>query len=265
MDNKLAEYVRTAMRQGFSHRQVVAERLRSEGWPAGDIQAALAGSSLRHRRSTLLWVALAGFVAFLILGILAYLFIIAPAFVEKPELQRPAVLAGTQRIDESHIAYVLTELGAYKLHANPFTSDLPEMEIYLTDVRQVYAAIVENNVVRVRKGTAQSPDVRVELTQDAIVLLATAADKGEFDQRTTQLLEEIDQRGYTAELQADEKDLVLKGYLVLYGEHQEKVETAGITGGAIAELPLLSSGLSGIFVIIIMLWYAVLVHMALNS
>lgn len=271
MDKKLVTYVRSALHQGFTLAQV-AERLRTQGWPEHDIEQALAAGSQHHRQKARLLFAIAGFIAFLLLGSAVFFLVISPAFVEKPVLERPLL----EFVDENMIAYVLTELGAYKLHANPLSGDLPELEIKLTDLQQTFTAIVQDNVVRVSRGPAESPDVVVEVAQDAVLLLARAQTEDEFTQRTAQLLRERDQRGYNAMVFTDEKDLLLKGYLALYQEHQAVVEAsgiastaggpadAGITGGVIAELPLVGSGVIGMFVIILALWSALLLRLAFD-
>lgn len=265
MDKQLANYVRSTLHQGFTLEQV-AERLHKEGWHEDDIQRALTEATQHHRSKARLIIALTGFIAFLALGILAYLFIISPAFVEKPQLDKPlvskSVAPGVALIDSSHIEYVLNELGAYKLHQNPLSGDLPEIEIVLTDTRQAFTAIVENNVVRVRPGAAASPDARITASQDAVVMLATAEGEAQFNPRAAQLLREREQRGYAGELLTDERDLLLKGYLALYREKQGVIESSGITGSVIAELPLAGFVLIGTYVLVLILWFSALLVMA---
>ncbi len=268
MDKKLVSYVQSTLHQGHSLSDV-SERLRKEGWSEYDVQTALAAATTGHRNRAKFIVAITGFIAFLIIGILVYLLVIAPVFVEKPALEQPILLSqsttpGVLFIDETHLAYVLNELGAYKLHANPFSGSIPELEIVLADIPQTYTATVEDNIVRVRKGPAQHPDVHVELTQDAVVTLTTAKDKDEMQARASQLLAERDQRGFVGELRTSAQDLLLKGYLALYKEQEATIEAAGITGGVAAEVPLAGSGLIGVYVLMLLLWYLVIFRMTLD-
>lgn len=281
----MVKYVQEHLHRGYTAAQV-AEHLRKYDWTEEDIEDALTAVARKHKQHALFMMALAGFVAFLVLGILLYFIVVEPAFVEKPVLERPAPVSqsvtrgsrvaglGDQQalltqavpvIGAQHLTYVLTELGAYKLHENPFTGDPPEMEILVRDLQQTFAAIVENNAVSVRKGIAQSPDMRVEATQDDITLLSTASNNREFQNRAAQLLREREQRKLTGTLLTSKQDLVFKGYLALYGEHQDIVAAAGITGGAITELPLLGSGMIGMYVIVLVLWGLLLVRMRFGN
>ncbi len=282
MHKKLVNYVRTSLHQGYTLAEV-AERLRQEGWEEDEIERALADAAQKHVRKARLLIALAGLLAFLALGILAYLFLISPAFVEKPELEQPLLVSESvsrsgqtngipgepgllstpiEIITADHVQYVLTEMGAYKLHANPFTGDLPEIEILLSDISKTYTAVIDNNVVSVTDGTSATPDVRVTVTQDAVVELATAESDQLFDERAAQLLRERTERGFTGKLLTSQSDLLLKGYLSLYNEQKDVVASAGITGGAIAEVPLAGSSMLGMFVIIVVLWGAMIVRLA---
>lgn len=286
MHKKLVNYVRASLHQGYTLAEV-AERLRQEGWEEDEIERALADAAQKHVRKARLLIALAGLLAFLALGILAYLFLISPAFVEKPTLEQPALVSesvsrGAQTngipgedqgllstpvelVTGDHLRYVLTEMGAYKLHANPFTGDLPEIEILLSDISKTYTAIIDNNVVSVTDGTSASPDVRVSVTQDAVVELATAESDQLFDERAAQLLRERAERGFTGKLLTSQSDLLLKGYLSLYNEQKEVVQSAGITGGAIAEVPLAGSSVLGMFVIIVILWGTMILRMVFTG
>jgi hypothetical protein len=286
MDEKAVKYVQEYLHRGYTATQV-AEHLHNYGWPEQDIEDALTAVARRHKRRALFMASLAGFVALLALGILTYFIVIEPAFVAKPAVEQPSIvsesvsrtaqtngLPGTAPglltravplVDTKHLVYVLTELGAYKLHENPLTGDIPEMEIYLKDIQQTFTVTVDENNVHVRDGIAESPDVRIDANQNAVVALATANNPFVFKTWAAQLLREYEQRGYTATLLTSEKDLLLKGYLALYEQNQEAIEDAGITGGAIVELPLLGSGMIGMYVIVLALWSALLVRMRLGK
>jgi hypothetical protein len=313
MHRKLAKYVQENLHQGYSLGQVTA-RLRQEGWEEQDIQKALTIAAQGHVRKSRFLLALAGLLSFVFIGIVIHLFVIAPAFVERPEYEPPILASQPARapqetggqqglpglestvdaappepevileegsgaderapapepaqaaaINEQVISEVLVQLGAYKLHANPFTGDLPEIEIYLMDAQETFTAVVQGNDVKVRRASAESPDAHVEVTQDAIMELATAPDAAAFEQRARVLFAERSQRGYTGTVYSGNTDLLLKGYLALYDEHKDALGGAGITGSAIAELPLAGSGLAGMFTIIIVLWGALVLRLGLGG
>jgi hypothetical protein len=253
-------------------------------------------------------------LSFVFISIVIHLFVISPAFVERPEYE-PPILASQQArapqetggqqatpglesiveevppepvpemiedetiegepeeappapassVNEQVLAEIIVQLGAYKLHANPFTGDLPEIEIYVMDTQETFTAVVQGNNVNVQRASAESPDARVEVTQDAIMELATAPDAAAFNQRAGTLFAEREQRGFTGTLYAGNTDLLLKGYLALYNEHKDALGGAEITGSAIAELPLAGSGLAGMFTIIIVLWGLLVLRLGLGG
>ena len=286
MDKKVVMYVRENLHKGYSHAQVAAH-LRDSGYPDDTIAEALTAASRSHRRTLHFLIASAGLVALLILGLLAYAFVIAPAGVEKPIVLKPVLsqqAAQGQMVESAaaesttaplesvrtpvtvaELTYVLTELGAYKLHPNIFTGELPVIEIIVVDEQKTFVAVVEDNRVRVQEGTAGTSDVRIAATQDAIHALAAAKDDAEFQARATQLLAERDERGLGGEIRTSEKNLLLKGYLVLYNQNKATVAAAGITGGAINTIPLASSELFGMFLLVTVIWGILLVRFRWND
>ncbi len=206
-----------------------------------------------------------GLIAFILLCFGFYFFVISPE-AAKPVVEKPAQMAeaGPAVVDERMLEYLLTELGAYKLHANSFSGDLPEFELMIAETQQKFAAVVKNNAVRVRQGSAESPDARITLNADAVLFLSSAANDGERKARAAQLLREREQRGLNAELLAGKGDLLLKGYLALYDENKDTIAASGLTGSAVAELPLHASSVAGFMVIIVVLWGALAMRLAFS-
>jgi hypothetical protein len=292
MDKKLVSYVDSVLDEGYSLKDA-GERLKQEGYEDAEIEVALSHASHNHERHTRLFVALAGFAAFIVLGVLIYVFVIVPTMVPVPEEYRAplinqAVTRGTQlgsapeqqslsstqapTVSEDDIASVLTLLGAYKLHANPLTGKPPEIEIILTDTQQTFDASVTGNKVNVWLGAAPHPDVTVRLTRDAIAALAGAKTADEFKSTAATLFRERNQRGYTGELHTSTQDMLLKGYLSLYNDNKDAIESAKktpsgalVTGNAFLDLPLAGSGLAGMFATISIVWGAVLLRMGIAS
>jgi hypothetical protein len=275
MNQKVVTYVRDNLHRGYSHAQIAAH-LRDAGYPDDDIAAALTAASRSHRRKLHFLIASAGLVALLILGLLAYQFVIAPASVEKPLVLKPVLSQQAEQeqvvgsiaaertpvplesvrtpVTAMELTYVLTEIGAYKLHPNIFTGELPVIEIFVVDEQKAFTAVVEDNKVLVQEGAAPKSDVRIAATQDAIHALAAAQDDADFKAKATQLLAERDERGLGGEVRTSEKNLLLKGYLALYNQNKDAVAAAGITGGAINNIPLAGSELLGMFLLVTVVW-----------
>ena len=282
---KLVNYVRETLHKGYSHKDVTAH-LRKEGWKSEDIRNVMAIASKKHLRVAQFFLILSGLIAFIIIGYSVHLFIIEPAFVEKPELERPPLLSESisrsvqsngvtgdypvaqsiaiSLVDAKHLEYILTELGAYRLHKNPLSGKSPKIEILVRDLKQTFTVFVEDNRVKVFEGHTKDPDVRVSVDQDAIVSLSIAPNEAVFKEQAAMLLSNYDASGYSGELLTSEADLLLKGYVSLYNANKEAIEAAGITGGAIAELPLLGTGYVGLFVLIMLLWYIAIVKIAIS-
>jgi hypothetical protein len=183
----------------------------------------------------------------------------APETVQKAPQQQPAV--SMSQIDSTHIAYVLTALGAYKLHANPFSGALPELEIIITDIGKTFDAVVQDNKVVVKEGSSKSPDVTISVDQDAVVQLLAAETPDQLSVTATKLFNERNQRGYKGELLAAQTDLLLKGYLGLYNDAKK---LASPTGSVVSDVELVGSQLTGMFLMIVILWAALILRMALS-
>lgn len=180
-------------------------------------------------------------------GLAAYVFVLAPPLVAKPALEKPLFLS-TQGVpvrvedvrvsqsipstavaafDERHLQYLLVEAGVYRLHSNPFTNDVPEMELRFPDVNKVFTATITGNAVQVRTGGASEPDFRVELDQDILLQLLTAETTAE---RVRKGMDAARSGKYRARLLTTENDLLLKGYLGVYQALQGIAATGGVTG-----------------------------------
>ncbi|MEM4240264.1 MAG: hypothetical protein QXK08_03670, partial [Candidatus Woesearchaeota archaeon] len=169
-------------------------------------------------------------------------------------------------IDEKHIAYLLTQMGMYKLHPNPFTGALPEIEIALSDTGQIFSAFVQDNEVIVTPGSAANPDARLTVTQDAIAELISAQNSEQLKQTAAELFSEREQKGFKGELIASQTDLLLKGYLALYKEAKAIASPTGAVASdfGLSDVELMGAQAVGMFVIIVVLWGALLLRMALH-
>ncbi len=308
MQKKLVKYVKENLHKGYSAAEI-SEKLKQHGYDDEEIQEVLVEEAHTHQHIARTRLVMTGFVALLILGIIFYLFVLSPAGVEKPYVEKPGILPVEERtivestwtgsrvpadqvlvseqmlveepvsieeavkevaeqirqtippsVDETHLAYVLTELGAYKLHKNPFTGELPEIEIIITDTEQIFSAVIQDNEVVVVSGNAKSPDARISVDSYAVLELV-GAENDEFKMRASELFNERDQRGYTGELVAGKAELLLKGYMGLYDEAKE---LGSPTGSVIEEVELAGSQVIGAFFIIVILWGSLILRMVLH-
>ncbi len=259
MDKNLVRQVLEDLRRGYS-RDEVAERLKQDGWHEDEIHEALAYAAGSHIRKARLAIALLGFAAFIVLGLLFYFIFISPSYVEEPEVVETVVQPAQPAlvVDESSVGRVLAGLGAYKLHANPFTGDLPELEVVVTDTNQVFGAVVKDKAVQVVQGSAGSPDARIYVTKEAVLRLASAQDEQQLKDAAVQLFNERNESGYRGELVASQADLLLKGYLALYKEAKETAPS----GAVVSSIELAGSQVVGMFVIIVALWGMLLLRVA---
>ncbi len=311
MDKKLVKYVSENLHKGYSMADI-AERLRKEGWEERDIQDSLTSVAKHHQHNAALGIAIAGFAAFIVLGLLVYFVVLSPSFVKEPTIEKPALLDSSQQvyangnaqagqeleataeqlpepvpeqitepvavqetpvqppaeqqpqINSDQLAYVLTKLGAYKLHANTFTGAKPELEIELVDIGKIFSAVVEDNEVVVSEGRAKAPDAKIKADTYAVSSLVSASD-ADFKEKAAQLLNEREQRGYTGELVAGKGDLLLKGYLGLYDDMKAMFAPESPTGQVVSDLSLIGSELIGMFFLIAVLWAALILRMAVRG
>jgi hypothetical protein len=303
MDKKLVKYVSENLHKGYSMADIAA-RLRKEGWEERDIQDSLTSVAKQHQHNAALGIAVAGFAAFIVLGLLVYFVILSPSFVKEPVIEKPAMIESSQqvyangnayaeqefeataeqlpepeqmstasavqendskkKVNPDQIEYVLTKLGAYKLHENTFTGDKPELEIELVDIGKVFSAVVEDNEVIVSEGHARTPDAKIRADSYAVSSLVSAGDD-EFKEKAAQLLNEREQRGYTGELVAGKGDLLLKGYLGLYDDMKAMFAPESPTGQVVSDLSLIGSELIGMFFLIAVLWAALILRMAVRG
>jgi len=158
-----------------------------------------------------------GFIlVMLFVGVFIYLFILSPAFVEKPYVEKPPLDTENMQtgalISGQHIKYLINEAGGYRLHDDSLTKTRPQFEFYLTDVNQTYNVVIIDNRVYVQEEKLNKPDAKVYITQETMIQLFKSEN---FKEELVSLVKE---RKITAQILADKTTLALKGYLALYNE-----------------------------------------------
>jgi hypothetical protein len=132
-----------------------------------------------------------------------YFFIISPIFVSKPRLEKP-VLEGN--VTEKHVAWVVNELGGYKLQADA------EIE-FIVDGTAFSVRVKEGKPVA-QKGKAKDPDLRIYANKEAFKRVLEAEDY------RSEIIKLYNEGLIKIELLKPMEELVLKGYKAIYDELQ---------------------------------------------
>lgn len=163
-----------------------------------------------------LYVVLVVIVTFLLAGSVFYFKYVSPAFVAKPEIERPEVTylglepKNSTVIEEAHVQYMANEMGGYMLHADPITHEEAVMELKMTSTGETFTIKVAENIPEVTRGQATKPDLRLSTDQETMIKILQAED---FNQK---ILESVNEGKVTLEILTDEKTLALKGYKAIY-------------------------------------------------
>jgi len=146
-------------------------------------------------------------------GSAVYFFFFSPFFISKPAIGKPLITYdenGRPIIKEEHIAFLVNELGGYKLHDDPISNEHPELEVTVDGVK--YTTTIVNNHPDVRLGQASNPDAGLVISSKTLASLV----------ESNNLEEDIANSYEAGEIQGqvltDTDTLVLKGYTALYGK-----------------------------------------------
>ena len=144
--------------------------------------------------------------------IVAYLwfFILNPSFVAKPEIEKPSL--DVNNIEPGNVNWILNELGVYKLHADPASGELPEIELHVEDNDETFTTVVEDNVPSTTENGADNPDIEITLSSDDF---AELYDSDNIQGDTSSLYDEGE---ISMNLVKDMDVLAFKGYKVIYDE-----------------------------------------------
>lgn len=143
--------------------------------------------------------------ALIVIGIVAYLLLFSPG-ATKPNIEKPTDMTN---ISESHIAWLVNELGSYKLHANPTNGEKPIMEIISS---KTYTVVIDSGLPVTTIGPASNPDIRITTQDQYIVELFNTTD---FMGKVNEMYNE---EKLTIQVLKSQDVLALKGYLSIYNE-----------------------------------------------
>lgn len=127
-----------------------------------------------------------GVLVLLIIGIaLFYFTVISPAFVSKPDIEKPSlegifnpdgsIKEGAQ-VTEEFIRYLANELGMYKLHNAPFDDEVPEIIYIVSDDNEVFDIKIIDNNPQVTKGDSDNADLKLTSSKEVVFRLIASED-----------------------------------------------------------------------------------------
>ncbi|UCD20903.1 MAG: hypothetical protein JSW08_03995 [archaeon] len=154
-------------------------------------------------------------VIIIIILILSFYFIILNPAVSKPELEKPALLNemvnGTLvQLDHTHLTYILTELGYYKIHKNPLNGEVPLLTIRMSDLNKEFNFTTNRGrVIHVPTSSALQ-DVILTSDQETMVGIYESEDVIQATKN------KINEGKFAAAVLKETTDLTMKGYMTVY-------------------------------------------------
>jgi hypothetical protein len=163
----------------------------------------------------ILFIGLTVFIlVILVIACYVYFFIINPAFVSKPLVEKPimsnitlnATTNQTQQLVvlPEHILFLLNEIGAYKLHST-LDGEAPGLKFIIKDMnKEYYFQVIDNNLINI--DSLPQYDLIIKSDQQTIV--------GVYQSENTQasIMNSYSSGQLELEVIADTYTLALKGY-----------------------------------------------------
>ncbi|MFH1307995.1 MAG: hypothetical protein ABIH72_04040 [archaeon] len=114
-------------------------------------------------------------------------------------------------VDSRHITYLLNEIGAYRLHAPPFSSDRPKIQT-VSDNKIFFSVVKKGGSIETTEGDQEDEDLIIIISGQEVYDSLISSNTTEFIQNS--VIE-----GRTGiEIMAGETEMFGKGYLGLYKE-----------------------------------------------
>jgi len=161
-----------------------------------------------------------GIILLVLIGTVSTLLYFALAMSnEKQEVEKPAVGNSTLSIDESHITFLLNEIGAYQLHSS-VTGKKPIIEVWADDEK--FSSDVSGGKITTTRNLGNSPDIRIKTSKKEVV-------DALLSQNVTEYAKNSVSAGKTnLEIVAGYTELFTKGYLKIYTELTGKSFTGSV-------------------------------------
>ena len=164
-----------------------------------------------------------GIVLVVLFIIIAFLFLVMgkPKY-EKEDLQNPLTNAGISElvVGESHVRYLLNEIGAYQLHTQPGSSENPLIEVRVDD--SVFFVEVEKGKMTFRSEKTYEPDLIIITGKEEIRNILSSSNIKES------MKSSVSSGNTKLELVSGYTELFFKGYLQIYQDLTGKSFTGSV-------------------------------------
>jgi hypothetical protein len=150
-----------------------------------------------------------------------YFFQISPTFVNKPQMEKPLDLENNDSTNFRQISYMLNELGAYKLHEDLLTGEMPVIEVDVEDTGQVFFAQIEKG--EIKETRTKKPDIRISAKKETF----SGIFMGTIDRS---VVSAVSDGSMIIDILSDERSLALKGYKSIYDSLSQNAMTGNFVG-----------------------------------
>jgi len=143
--------------------------------------------------------------------IIFYFTIISPVFVSKPYIDKMELLylGDSTDVQIGHVAWLINELGFYKLHNAPLSDVKPKILLVLPDINQTFAITIQSGVP-IKAVNTENPDLTI--TSDSM----TFGEMYEAADIPIKINEFYTNGKVSLEVNKDEATLALMGYKEIY-------------------------------------------------
>lgn len=122
-------------------------------------------------------------------------------------------------INETHITYLLNEMGAYNLKS--YLGDTPKIEVDVD--REKFNSEIKEGIIETKSGGIENADIKVALSKEELINVALADDPSLY------IKDAVSSGKISVKLVASYSKLFAKGYLSLY----QKITGSSISGSVI--------------------------------
>lgn len=168
----------------------------------------------RSTMKTVFLIVLIFLTIIIIAGIIYVYFSLKTSGAEKQEIPNPLEGLSEQEIETLvikpiHITYILNEMGFYKIHNPPLSSDVPKIEINVGGT--IFNSKVAKGIISTFESSSDNPDLRIITTREEVI---NAIKKPEENY----MIDSAKSGKTQIEMIASKQTLFSKGYIAIYEE-----------------------------------------------
>lgn len=164
-----------------------------------------------------------GIILIIILTIIAFVYYATAVNNNKPDISNPIEENPNKTeivIEESHLSFLLNEMGAYKLHNPPLSNEKPRINIIVDE--SSFKAEIDKGYANVEKGSFENPDIIIKTSREEVIGAITSLKIKEYMKNSVTT-------GKTSiKLESGYTELFSKGYLNLYQDLTGKSFTGSV-------------------------------------